>query len=54
MIVYKKLFQGSTSNFEPTCSIGQEAVNFYLSGNENSYSEVLLTGNMQDQFLEKY
>ena len=54
MIVYKNMFQGSTSNFEPTCSIGQEAINFYLSGSENYWSEVLLTSNMQDQFLAKY
>jgi hypothetical protein len=53
MIVYKNMFQGSTSNFEPTCSIGQETFKFYLSESENYLSEserylseVLLTSNM--------
>ena len=57
MIVYKNMFQGSTSNFEPTCSIGQETFKFYLSESENYLSEserylseVLLTSKMHDQF----
>jgi len=46
MIVYKNMFQGSTSNFESTCSIGQETVKFYLYESENylSASETYLSG----------